>query len=295
MNETGTQGPAGTTGSCWDLAIAAAAHHAGGGRLSPHEAHHEIFQVSTMSALVEGILDGDTPYRELMLHGDFGLGTFNGLDGEMAAVDGAFFHMYGDGSIKPVNPDDLTPFAAVTFFSGDAEVDVAEPQTRDELLAAVDATVPSENLFYAIRIDGTFSYVTTRTAVRQERPYPSLLEATGGQVENRFDNVKGTIVGFRAPHYAQGMTVAGYHLHFLDSDRARGGHVLDFVIESGSVLVDEDTDVHLEMPTSPMFLDTHIDTETEDVARQVEAAENAPRVGVPPPAAHAGPVDDDLV
>lgn len=262
-----------STGSCWDLAIAAAAHHDGHGRLAPHPVNHEIFQVSTMTALVDGILDGDTPYSEVMRHGDFGVGTFNALDGEMAAVDGEYYHLYGDGTIAPVDPADLTPFVAVTFFRGDAEIDVPEPTSRDDLLAAVDSTVPSENLFYAIRIDGVFSSVTTRTVVRQSKPYPSLLQASGGQVETTFANVAGTIVGFRAPQYVQGITVAGYHLHFVTADRKGGGHVLNFAIESGTVRIDQDTDIHLEMPTSALFLGTHMDA--AGVAPQIEAAENA--------------------
>lgn len=263
--------------TCWDLAVSVAAHHAGGGKLATQPVNHEIFQVSTMSALVEGILDGDTAYGEVMRHGDFGVGTFNALDGEMAAFDGNFFHLFSDGSVSPVSPDELTPFCAVTFFSGDAEIDISESTSRDDLLALVDETVPSENLFYAIRIDGMFSRVTTRTVVRQSKPYPSLLRASGNQVENRLDQVSGTMVGFRSPQYVQGMTVPGYHLHFVDSERCRGGHVLDFAIESGAVLIDRDVDIHLELPTSEQFLRTPMTA--DDVEQQIEAAENVSHNG----------------
>lgn len=261
------------TESCWDLAVDAAAHHTGGNRLSKHPVNKEIFQVSTMTALVEGVYDGDTTYQEIMKHGDFGVGTFNALDGEMAAVDGEYFHLHGDGSVSTVDLQDVAPFAAVTFFRGDAEISVEHAQSRDELLQLVDNTVPTENLFYAIRIDGIFASVTTRTVVRQHRPYPSLIEAAKTQVEHTIGPTVGTMVGFRAPQYAQGMTVAGYHLHFIDTDRRVGGHVLDFMIESGTVTVDQDTDMHVEMPTSPQFLRTHLSA--EGVADQIEKTENA--------------------
>lgn len=260
------------TDSCWDLAIAAAAHHVGGGQLSPDPVNHEIFQVSTITALMDGVLDGDTRYSEVMRHGDFGVGTFNSLDGEMAAVDGDFYQLYGDGSIALVDPAELTPFAAVTFFRGDAAIEVTEPTSHDDLLALIDSTVPSENLFYAIRIDATFSLMTTRTVTRQDKPYPSFAQAAGNQVERTVTNVSGTIVGFRAPRYVQGITVAGYHLHFVAADRKSGGHVLNFAVESGTVQIDQDTDIHLEMPTSPLFLGTHLST--EGIAEQIEAAEN---------------------
>jgi len=159
-----------STDSCWDLAIALAAHNAGGGRLSPEPMKNEIFQVSTMTALAEGLLDGDTPYAEVMRHGDFGVGTFNALNGEMAAVDGDFYHLFSDGSVTPVDPDDLTPFVAVTSVRGEAELDVREQTERDQLLESVDDLVPSENLFYAIRIDGSFARVRTRTVVDRTSP-----------------------------------------------------------------------------------------------------------------------------
>lgn len=47
-----------------------------------------LYQVSTINALLEGIYDGDTSYGELKQHGDFGIGTFSGLDGGMIELDG---------------------------------------------------------------------------------------------------------------------------------------------------------------------------------------------------------------
>jgi alpha-acetolactate decarboxylase len=258
--------------TCWDLAVSLAAHHCGDGKMAAEPVNHDIFQVSTMSALVAGVYDGDTPYSEIMKHGDFGVGTFNALDGEMAALDGSFFQLRSDGTIAKADPAALTPFAAVTFFRADAEIDVQTPHARAELLALIDATVPSKNLFYAIRIDGLFRVVTTRTAARQSKPYPRLVETTKTQVEHTFNDVSGTIVGFRAPQYAQGMTVAGYHLHFVDDQRTIGGHVLDFGLERGTVTLDQDADLHVEMPTSADFLETSLDG--GDVAADIERAEN---------------------
>src|SRR5262245_17235824 len=69
------------------------------------EALHEIFQNSTINALLEGVYDGSMTYGELRRHGDFGLGTFNSLDGEMIAVDGEFFQIKSDGVAYPVSDD----------------------------------------------------------------------------------------------------------------------------------------------------------------------------------------------
>ena len=261
----------GRGGTCWDLALCLAAHHRGGNRITAEIAEPEIFQVSTISALLVGALDGTTPYADIMKHGDFGLGTFNALDGEMAAVDGSYYHLHSDGGVTKVDPTDLTPFAAVTFFRADAEIDVDRPHGRSELLALLDATVPSTKLFYAIRVDGTFSTVTTRTAARQTKPYPGLAATTRGQVEQLLSGVRGTLVGFRAPQYAQGTAVAGYHLHFIDVSRTVGGHVLDFALESGRITLDLDADLHVEMPTAVGLADEPADAAMDAEIEQAES------------------------
>jgi acetolactate decarboxylase len=263
----------GGTDTCWDLAVSLAAHHAGGNKVAVERANPEIFQVSTISALVAGAFDGDTPYAEIMKHGDFGVGTFNALDGEMAALDGNYYHLHADGSVSDVDPAGLTPFAAVAFFRADAEIDIETPHSRAALLALMDETIPSENLFFAVRIDGLFSAVRTRTAARQTKPYPRLVETTKSQVEHTFSDVRGTVVGFRAPRYAQGMTVAGYHLHFIDDSRTVGGHVLDLGLESGTVTLDKDAELHVEMPTNADFLATIMDS--DDIAAEIEKSENS--------------------
>jgi acetolactate decarboxylase len=50
-----------------------------------------LFQVSTIDALLAGAYDGDITFKELGKHGDFGLGTFQSLDGEMVELDGSFY------------------------------------------------------------------------------------------------------------------------------------------------------------------------------------------------------------
>src|SRR6516164_9523504 len=79
--------------------------------------HHTLYQVSTATALVEGIYQGAV--RE---HGDLGLGTFENLDGEMVVVDGQFFQVRSDGSVRECDDDVLSPFAVVTRFAPEAEV-----------------------------------------------------------------------------------------------------------------------------------------------------------------------------
>src|SRR5919204_6887304 len=77
---------------------------------------HVLFQSSTIGALLDGAYEGDVTFAELAEHGDLGLGTLNGLDGEMIATDGHFFRADASGSITEVDRGERTPFAVLTWF-----------------------------------------------------------------------------------------------------------------------------------------------------------------------------------
>lgn len=94
----------------------------------------------------------------------------------------------------------------------------------------------------------------TRTAPRQAKPYRPLTEALQEQATVEFKNVTGTIAGFRSPDYAQGISVAGYHLHFITDDRSGGGHVLDLTSEDATLAIDHSSDLHVELPETSAFL-----------------------------------------
>jgi acetolactate decarboxylase len=242
-------------GSCGAFIRSVASHRSAGGRLHDDAAKaHELWQTSMMSALLEGVYEGEVTYAELAKHGDFGLGTFNDLDGEMIAIEGRFFQLRSDGSAHAVDPAQKTPFAVMTFFRPEVAQRLKRPLTRPELYALLDALAPSQNLFYAIRIDGHFSRVVTRTVPRQMKPYRPLIAVVQEQATFEFRNVTGTIAGFRSPDYAQGLSVAGYHLHFITSDRSGGGHVLDLTSEDVTLAIDHSSGLHVELPETPAFL-----------------------------------------
>jgi acetolactate decarboxylase len=230
-----------------------------------------VYQTSTMSALLAGLYEGTTTIGELLTHGDFGVGTFNGLDGEMVILDGQCHHLHSDGTVTLASDADLTPFAVVANFETDVAFPISGPLSEPELLAKIEDHLVSDNLFFAIRITGEFNAITTRTAARQTKPYPRFVEAARSQVEKTFSNTSGTIAGFRAPDYESGITVAGYHLHFLDSTGTRGGHCLGFEIRSGDVEIAVAHDFHLSVPTAGGFLRTElVDARAADEIAQTE-------------------------
>ncbi|GAA4250434.1 acetolactate decarboxylase [Dactylosporangium darangshiense] len=231
----------------------------------------EVYQTSTMGALLDGVYDGDVTIGELLEHGDFGLGTFNRLDGEMLILDGVCHHLRADGSARIAELTDRTPFAAVTWFTPETRIPVPPGSDRAAVKALIDGALASVNLVYAVRLAGTFREIRTRTVMEQRPPYPPLTEATKGQQETVLDGVDGTLAGYRTPDYEQGISVAGYHLHFIDGDHRRGGHALDFRVERGSVEISARSELHVSLPRTPQFLASNLTP--ANIAGQIRQAE----------------------
>ena len=247
---------------CLALCLAAGALHAAEpGRL---------FQTSTLQALMAGVYDGDLTFQALARHGDFGLGTFDALDGEMIALDGAFYQIKADGRVSPVTGAMKTPFAEVTFFKAGRTHMIEMPLNYQQLLDYIDRLLPSPNLPYAIRVDGLFTSVKTRSIPRQQKPYPPLAAAAAKQAVFELANVKGAIVAFRYPAYLAGVNMPGYHCHFITADRRAGGHLLDCRVEGATVAVDALPNFSLRLPDNQEFLQSDL---TGDRRHELEKIE----------------------
>ena len=210
--------------------------------------HHTLFQTSTVDALLEGKYDGDVSFAELEGRGDFGLGTIDALDGEMVALDGEFYQVRSDGRAYRISPDAKTPFAVVTFFEPTLSKTLS-PMDFELFCAYLEEFVGGETPCWAVRVEGRFGYVKTRSVPRQRKPYPPLAEVVEHQPTFELHDVSGSLIGFRFPDYAQGLNVAGYHFHFITADRSAGGHVLEFSLASGELRVDREADLGLELPS----------------------------------------------
>ncbi len=207
-----------------------------------------FYQVSTITALKKGLYRGYISYGELKKHGDFGMGTVDGLDGEMVALDGQFYQVRVDGKAYPIPDAAKTPFAVVTFFKPEASASIARAQSLRELQDALEALVPCKEQPCAIKVEGNFPRAHVRSVPRQNEPYPDLVTALKHQVEFDLRNVRGTLVGFRFPGYMDGVNVAGYHFHFITADKQAGGHVLDCSGEGLKVDLSSAARLFMEMP-----------------------------------------------
>ena len=233
--------------------------------------HSTLYQVSTATALVEGIYQGAVRVRTLREHGDLGLGTFENLDGEMMIVDEHFFQARSDGSVKEVEDDILCPFAVVTRFAPDSAVVLQKCPDLAHLVGQFDQLRHSNNFFFALRVDGHFSYVRTRAMCRTQEGVP-LVQAAAVQPEFEFNDISGTLVGFWTPEYARTFNVPGYHLHFLSEDHQSGGHLLECAGSELRLQIQREGDYHVALPETDDFVKADL---CRDPAADLAKAEGA--------------------
>ena len=229
-----------------------------------------LYQTSTIGALLEGVYDGHMTCKELRDHGDFGIGTFHALDGEMVVLEGEVYRVGADGKAHSVDDMQRTPFAIATFFDADETLHLAERFDYKALEQRLDALLPTENILYAIKVEGDFYFVKTRSVPRQSKPYPRLIEVVEKQPTFELHDVHGTIVGFRLPRYMEGINVPGYHLHFLTEDRDAGGHVLDFSTRRVRIEVDYMRAFHMTLPAQGDFYKAEMAHEKQGEVEKIE-------------------------
>jgi acetolactate decarboxylase len=238
--------------------------------IHPEHESHVMFQTSTIGSLMEGAFEGDVTFAELAEHGDFGVGTLNHLDGEMMAVDGHFYRADFEGNLSEIDPSRKTPFATVVFFSPVSRHTFDEPLEHDAFVTAMNTHAPPGSPACAVRIDGSFEYLKLRSVPRQDPPYPSLAEVAKIQHEFELEDAEGTMLGFRFPVYAEGLEVAGYHFHFLDSERKQGGHVLASRTGRVEVQYDHSSELHMELPPGIELPEPAAAGEASEALKRVE-------------------------
>jgi len=194
-----------------------------------HRTDDMLFQTSTIDALLEGVYDGHMTLSEMRGYGDFGIGTFNELDGEMIVLDGTVYQIKSDGKVYEPAGSMKTPFASVHFFAEDDTLEVDPLISYEELQTYIDSRLKTPNLPVAVKITGIFAAVEARSVPKQSKPYPKLAEVVKEQSIFQFADIRGTMVGYRLPAFVKGINVPGYHLHFLTRDGKAGGHVLKLI------------------------------------------------------------------
>ena len=239
--------------------------------LFSHVFASSTFQYSTFGALMRGGFEGELLAKDLENYGDFGLGTFNNIDGELVAYDGKFYQIELSGKLTLVNNAIKTPFANVVFFKPNADFKITKIKNYKSLGKKIGKILKNKNIPYAIAIEGVFKKLHLRSLKSQTKPFKNLKEASKEQNEYYMENVEGVLIGFWYPMYFSGITVPHYHFHFVNKERTKGGHVLNASITSAMARFMSIEEFNLKLPITKEFSNLNLEgNQTEDI-RQVES------------------------
>ena len=230
-----------------------------------------LYQHGTLGTLMAGLLEGTASINDLLEHGDLGIATLTGSDGEVIFVDGKAYHANEHKEFIELTGDEMTPYATVTKFKADSSFKTSN-KNQEEVFDEVKKQMTSENMFSAVKISGTFKKMHVRMMPGQEPPYTRLIDSARRQPEETRENIKGSIVGFFTPELFHGIGSAGFHVHFANDDRNFGGHVLDFEVEDVKVEIQNIETFEQHFPIHDEdFTNANIDY--KDISDEIREAE----------------------
>ena len=232
-----------------------------------------IYQVALLQSLTQGYYDGIIKVSELKGHGDTGIGTFEGVNGEMIVIDGKVYQALGDGTVQEAADDETVPFSNVTFFDSDVSVDLKNINDMASFKAELNKTVAEKgkNMFYVVKVNGTFEKMLVRSELKQEKPYKTLDKALEtDQREFNYENITGTVVGLYCPDYMGGLNATGWHFHFISDDRTKGGHILELSFMDAKAELDITPEFDLELSDNSDFQSMELAKDVNDAIKKVE-------------------------
>ena len=238
------------------------------------DSRETMFQVALLQSLTQGYYDGIIEVSELKKYGDTGLGTFEGVNGEMIVLDGKVYQALGDGTVKEADDKETVPFSNVTYFDRDGNKTLNDINDFDSLKAELDKVVAEngKNMFYMIKLDGTFEKMYVRSELKQEKPYKPLDKALEtDQTEFNYENIEGTVVGLFCPDYMQGLNTPGWHLHFVSSDKTKGGHVLGLGFKTAELSYDVTQSFDMKLSDNETFQNMELSKDVSSEIKKVES------------------------
>jgi len=195
-----------------------------------------VHQAGTYDYLVQPDFAGVAALKDVVSNSTIGLGTFDALNGELVLVRGTVYRVGTDGEPREASLSSTTPFFQGVKFAPQASIQLAQDTTCSALIPVIDDLAQTTTGIVAVRINGTFATLTTRSVPKQSQPWPSLSEVIAEQVEFPLTDAKATLVGFRSGPDVLGIGQPGLHLHGLTRDETAGGHVLSCMVGAGARL-----------------------------------------------------------
>ena len=111
---------------------------------------NKLFQVSTLNDLMLGDYNGTCSVKELLKHGDTGIGTYDGLDGEAIILNGKAYNGRANGVVSEMSEEDSLPFTTVAFFDEKVKEQVISFESIEDFKTLLSKELVSTNYFYMI-------------------------------------------------------------------------------------------------------------------------------------------------
>lgn len=235
---------------------------------------NKIYQASTLQALALGYTKPVVTVRELLEHGDTGLGTFESVDGEMIVLDGVCYQARDDGSIVQAEDEAGVPFAVSGFIKDGKRFQIEEMPNLEAIKAELTLSIDldfSLNSIHIARIDGWFEKIHARAGApyrSQHVSLKSILSKT--QKDFSFEGLYGTLVCVYFPDYMDGINASGWHMHFLSKDKKYGGHVFEAALGSGECLLQKMDRIDIQLPNDAAFDTYSLKEASKDEIEEVE-------------------------
>lgn len=230
----------------------------------------KLYQVATLSNLMLGDYNGSVTVEELLKHGDTGIGTYDGLNGEAIVLDGVCYNGLATGEAKVMEKSDSLPFSTVCFFDENVkkeEISFADMADFKKVMAK--HLEKGENYFYMVKMEGVFN-VRVRSCFKQCKPYLPLYTVAKDQREYEYHEIPGYVIGVFCPNYVEGMNLPGWHIHFLSKDHTKGGHILELSAKSCDMKINLLNGWDVYLPSSDEFEHANL---KEDLKKKTEAVE----------------------
>ena len=231
----------------------------------------KITQFSGVNALMGGVFEGLFPISEVKKHGNFGLGCSEGLTGEVIIDCCHFWDAKGNKPLRIMDDTEKMPFAQITTFAPKASFAISHV-SKTTLYDELSEHLKFDNVFLALKLEGKFDHLKVRRPREFHQSFKNALEVAEHQIIEDVEDVEGELIGFWTPEFFQNISVAGFHLHFIDKSKTSGGHVIDFSINQGTLSYEVKYGLDIELSDKKAYLDH--DLKIADMDKIIKKVEN---------------------
>lgn len=228
-------------------------------------------QVSLFSVLLSGRYGGVISIADVKKLGSMAIATMDRLDGEMQMIDGVVYQACSDGHVYQPGDEESIPFGTIAEFHAEQTVGLADMASYEIFEKYMEQYCPQKNIPLAVHLAGTFRSMKVRTVGRQEHDGLGLAEAAKNEAVFELSGCSGDLVGFRLPGYVSGVNAPGWHLHFVDTARQHGGHVINFSLEAGELRFCHADDFAIRLPEAAVLDGLNLSRDWSGELKRAEA------------------------